>query len=572
MAATDGSIVGTTTVVDHGPAAFRFNIVVMSDGYRSNELAQFATDVQGFVDQLRITAPFCYLWEGINVYRVDVSSTDSGADDPTTCADSSTGSGATPRTYFDATFCSGGVRRLLGVDSALALQVAAAQVPSYDFAMVIVNTPISGGKGGAVASFSRGGNLAETAMHEMGHTAFRLADEYEYWAGCGSGETDRNNHPTGEPTEPNVTTKLNSLKWGRYVLGGTNVPTTTNANCAACDTQGNPAAAGTVGAYEGAHYYHCSAWRPEFDCRMRTLGVEFCRVCQDVIMRGIYFYQPFRLRIAWKGVGSDWNIYLGQGLDSDQSKLNAFGTGNSPALASFNGLSMAWRGAANDQRIWYSNLNSPDGVTWSPQQVVPNALTSTAPALAPFNGRLYMAWKGAGNDQSMWFNSLSGGSWSNAAPIPQAGTSSQPALCAYNNRLVAVWKGISNDQRLYYTTFDGSTWQSQKEIPNAFTSHYATLTVFQGRLYLAFKGAGFDPNMYYATFNGSSWSVPQIIPNAGTSNAPALAAWNNSLFLTWVGIPGDPSLYYTVFDGTAWRGQHNYFGVGSSAAPAMIVH
>src|SRR5690349_23293844 len=105
MSSADGSVSGTQKIVDHGANAQRYNIVVLGDGYRVAELAKYHADVQSFVDLLRQTAPFGDLWCGINVHRVDVVSTDSGADDPATCGDGSTGSGALARTYFDATFC-----------------------------------------------------------------------------------------------------------------------------------------------------------------------------------------------------------------------------------------------------------------------------------------------------------------------------------------------------------------------------------------------------------------------------------------------------------------------------------
>ena len=62
---------------------------------------QFATDVQAFVDTLFATPPFDELQSAINVFRVDVSSTDSGADDPTACPG---GTGATARTYSPPIF------------------------------------------------------------------------------------------------------------------------------------------------------------------------------------------------------------------------------------------------------------------------------------------------------------------------------------------------------------------------------------------------------------------------------------------------------------------------------------
>ena len=51
MSTADGSVVGTTKIVDHGPSSERFDLVIMGDGYQSAQLAQFATDTQSFVDQ-----------------------------------------------------------------------------------------------------------------------------------------------------------------------------------------------------------------------------------------------------------------------------------------------------------------------------------------------------------------------------------------------------------------------------------------------------------------------------------------------------------------------------------------
>jgi hypothetical protein len=98
----------------------------------------------------------------------------------------------------------------------------------------------------------------EIALHEMGHTAFGFADEYEYYAGCGvdpPGTHDR--YAGAEPGQPNITTNANRTtnKWASLVAAGTPMPTTKNANCALCDPQGNPFSATTVGTYEGAGYF-----------------------------------------------------------------------------------------------------------------------------------------------------------------------------------------------------------------------------------------------------------------------------------------------------------------------------
>jgi hypothetical protein len=289
MGTGDGTVLGPTKIVDHGSDADRWNLVLVSEGYRSTQMGQFQTDAQNFVNTLFATAPFNTLQSAINVHRVDVTSTDSGAGDPTACG----GSGANPATYFDASFCNSGVRRLLLVNNTTVLNVVNAQVPAWDAILVIVNSTIYGGAGGAVGTMSLAAGANEIGMHEMGHTAFGLADEYEYWGGCGV-DTNRNNHPAVEPAEPNVTTNINrsTIKWGDLILASTPLPTTDNGDCTQCDPQPNPLPADTVGAYEGAHYYHCDAYRPQFNCRMRMLGIPFCAVCRRVIVNELTPHLP----------------------------------------------------------------------------------------------------------------------------------------------------------------------------------------------------------------------------------------------------------------------------------------
>ncbi len=296
MSSSDGYISATHKIVDHGANSQRYNIVILGDGYRASELAQFASDVNTFVSTLRSTAPYNDLWCAINVHRVDVVSTDSGADDPGTCADGSTGSGATPKTYFDSTFCGdGNIRRLLTCDSTSAKNVAKAQVPEVHMTMVIVNSSQYGGSGGAVATFSTNVSSAEIGLHEMGHTAFSFADEYEYWSGCASGETGHDSYSGAEPSQPNITanTDKNTIKWKAQLTNAADaLPTTANGDCTKCDTQANPKAASYLGAYEGAGYFHCKLYRPQFTCRMRALNNPFCGVCQAVITNALTPFKP----------------------------------------------------------------------------------------------------------------------------------------------------------------------------------------------------------------------------------------------------------------------------------------
>ena len=283
MSTADGAVIGSTQIFGAAPRNRAFNVVLLAEGFTTAQQNDFNNACTAFLNAFRGTPPFDELSPAINIFRVNVSSTDSGADDPVAGG----GTGATARTYFDATFGANNIRRLLVCNTTTALQVAAAQVPEFTVAVVVVNSTIYGGSGGGVGTYSLAGGATEIAIHEMGHTAFGFADEYPYYAG--GNETGHDHHPAGEPSEPNVTTNSNrnTLKWRWAVASSTAIPTMSNPNCSQVDSRPSPVPTGTVGLFEGAHYYHCGGFRPEYDCKMRNLGVPFCRVCRQVIWNRI---------------------------------------------------------------------------------------------------------------------------------------------------------------------------------------------------------------------------------------------------------------------------------------------
>jgi hypothetical protein len=209
MSTSDGSVLGTTQIWGSAPRNRAFNIVLLAEGFTAAQQNDFNTQGTAFLNGLWATPPYDRLKPAINVFRVNVTSTDAGADDPVSAG----GTGATARTYFDATFGGNNIRRLLVCNTTTALTVAAAQVPEFTVVLLIVNSTVYGGSGGSVGTYSLAAGATEIAIHEMGHTAFGLADEYAYYAG--GAETGHDHHPAGEPTEPNVTTNSNraTLKW-----------------------------------------------------------------------------------------------------------------------------------------------------------------------------------------------------------------------------------------------------------------------------------------------------------------------------------------------------------------------
>src|SRR5687767_9348394 len=100
MSIFDGSVLGTTQIFGSAPRNRAFNVVMLADGFTNAQQTAYNTACTNFVTAFIATPPFNTLAPAINVFRVNVQSTDSGADDPV----SGGGTGATARTYFDSTF------------------------------------------------------------------------------------------------------------------------------------------------------------------------------------------------------------------------------------------------------------------------------------------------------------------------------------------------------------------------------------------------------------------------------------------------------------------------------------
>ncbi|MFD4907481.1 M64 family metallopeptidase [Kitasatospora purpeofusca] len=134
------------------------------------------------------------------------------------------------------------------------------------------------------------------AVHELGHQAFGLDDEYPYE---NFDDPPRVFRPGPvDLTAPNVTTvtSIPVMKWGELVtLPQTFVPTTVPGVPCVRDHAVLPAAppvpADAVGAYEGAACFDCGTYRPSLICKMRDSTDPFCRVCENTCRAEIGHYR-----------------------------------------------------------------------------------------------------------------------------------------------------------------------------------------------------------------------------------------------------------------------------------------
>lgn len=235
-----------TTIVNNGPANARMDLVFVGDGYTAAEMGKWRTDAQRVIDGFLADPLFVANRASMNVHRVDVASNQSGADEPD--------KGVYRDTAMDGSFHCYNIDRLLCVNSTKVYNIIGSVLApdQRDVIVVVSNSTRYGGSGGEIATLSMNNQSVEIALHEIGHTAFALADEYDYGT-CNQG---------AEPASSNVSLNgTRNVKWGRLIASTTAVPTSLGQY-----------PNGTVGTFQGAQYCKTGKYRPTENSRMRTLG------------------------------------------------------------------------------------------------------------------------------------------------------------------------------------------------------------------------------------------------------------------------------------------------------------
>ncbi|WP_067147308.1 T9SS type A sorting domain-containing protein [Pseudotamlana agarivorans] len=244
----------------------KINIVILSEGYQAGELDKFISDATTFTNRIFNTSPFKEYSSYFNVYALKIPSNESGADHPGTATDYTEPLHPVKYvdTYFNSTFDSFGKHYLLyyEIDSASAndtetkiINVLADNFPNYDQGLILVNTAHYGGSGGDFPVSYSGYWGAAVAMHEMGHSLFKLFDEYypgDDLAGEGINMTQET-----DPTK---------IRWKNWY----------NANQA------------------GIHQHHYKGtpkdwYKPNSGtCIMESVDKPFCHVCKEGIVEKIH--------------------------------------------------------------------------------------------------------------------------------------------------------------------------------------------------------------------------------------------------------------------------------------------
>ena len=195
----------------------KVDIVILGDGYTSEQRAKFANDLNRYKDILFAIEPFSSQKSNFNIYGIFAASPDSGVDEPT--------KKIYRKTTFSTTFNSLDSPRYLLTEDNKTIRDYAALVP-YDIILIMINSDRYGGGGiyNSFCTFTSDGPWNEhILLHEFGHTFAGLADEY-----FSSDEAYEEFFPRGiEPKEPNITALLNpdSVKWKIYLSPDIAIPT-----------------------------------------------------------------------------------------------------------------------------------------------------------------------------------------------------------------------------------------------------------------------------------------------------------------------------------------------------------
>lgn len=256
---------GVSKIRDTGSDSNRLVFVVVGDGYTSPELSLggYEEDASALLDGFLIKGPWTTYFDVTNVYRIDVESNESGADE-----EREEGEPPVQRdTYFNSAFWTAGIEYDLSIDQEgelRAIQTADefVGVGVWDRILMLVNSTKYGGSGGNIPIASIHPDSSEIMVHELGHSFAGLADEYSYpFPG----------YPPGD-SEPNVDFDFDGpgLKWSVWVEAGTPLPTPDSISYN-----------NVVGAFEGARYLTTGIYRPWRNCLMKTLGRPFCPVCRE---------------------------------------------------------------------------------------------------------------------------------------------------------------------------------------------------------------------------------------------------------------------------------------------------
>ena len=204
-------------VTNNGSPHKKVDLVILSEGYRADELETFKKDLKYYTDLFFTVEPYKSRAKLFNISGVFSASEESGTDEPR--------QGIYRNTILNSSFNAFDLDRYCLAEDNKSIRDLAANVP-YDAVLIMVNRNRYGGGGiyNWQTVFSTGSPWRDYVfLHEFGHAFAGLADEYfsspvayvDFYT------------PGVEPLEANITALLDTagVKWKQYLSPGIKVPT-----------------------------------------------------------------------------------------------------------------------------------------------------------------------------------------------------------------------------------------------------------------------------------------------------------------------------------------------------------
>ena len=184
-----------------------------------------------------------------------------------------------------------------------------------------------------------------------------------------------------------------------------------------------------------------------------------------------------------------------------------------------------------------------------------STLSSSRPAVATFQGRLYCLYRGDNNE--IWCTSTGSNLDDGWTPRVNVGvnfrTIDGPALASYGDRLVSVIR--ATDNCVYWDDFSGSglrgyepvtAWDGYEPVKGC-----PALTVYNNELYCCIRKGEGRGKVSFIKLLGNKWLaiLDMFLPENVLGFGPSLFVFNNQLVCT---VEGVSQLYYITFDGKFW--------------------
>ncbi|WP_417519794.1 M64 family metallopeptidase [Minwuia sp.] len=262
-----GQVVGMTTLLSHGPSEDVFNLAILAEGFKADQQDRFMSLARRAVNTLMGTPPLrrAVNAQNINIHAIRVASKSDKFSEP-------------DQRYFGVVHPEEEYPTYIEWNQSCVRAVGDYFGISFDWLALIVNE--SRTRFGTAYNQQFGQSISQgwerVFVHEFGHTAFGLRDEY-------SG--DRGSYP-GSNSSKNLTSETDreNIPWAALIEDNTPIPTLGNPpGCTDPGQRPSPVAPDKVGLFAGGLRYACDIYHSQHTCIMNSSDTEpdFCRVCYN---------------------------------------------------------------------------------------------------------------------------------------------------------------------------------------------------------------------------------------------------------------------------------------------------